>query len=60
MQTKASVKTSSLASVQSRVTAGLCAALLGVFVIWGVGFAQSATLHNAAHDGRHGFSFPCH
>lgn len=38
----------------------LAAALLGVFVIWGAGFAGSAILHNAAHDARHSAAFPCH
>ena len=35
-------------------------ALLGVFLLWGVGFAQPQVLHNAAHDARHAFAFPCH
>jgi cobalt transporter subunit CbtB len=34
--------------------------LLGVFVLFGVGFAGSTTIHNAAHDSRHSFAFPCH
>jgi cobalt transporter subunit CbtB len=34
--------------------------LLGVFVLLGVGFAGSTTIHNAAHDTRHAFAFPCH
>ncbi|MDP7241093.1 MAG: CbtB domain-containing protein [Dehalococcoidia bacterium] len=38
----------------------LVAALLGVFILYGVGFASSQVLHNAAHDGRHAFAFPCH
>jgi cobalt transporter subunit CbtB len=29
-------------------------------VIFGVGFAGPATIHNAAHDVRHAFAFPCH
>jgi cobalt transporter subunit CbtB len=33
---------------------------LGVFVLFGVGFAQPELLHNAAHDTRHAFTFPCH
>jgi cobalt transporter subunit CbtB len=41
-------------------TAALIAGLLGVFILFGVGFAGSATLHNAAHDARHAFAFPCH
>jgi cobalt transporter subunit CbtB len=40
--------------------AALVAALLGLFILYGVGFANPATLHNAAHDTRHAFAFPCH
>jgi cobalt transporter subunit CbtB len=40
--------------------AALVAAFLGVFILYGVGFANPATLHNAAHDTRHAFAFPCH
>lgn len=36
------------------------AALLGVFLIWGVGFSHSTALHNAGHDTRHSNAFPCH
>lgn len=36
------------------------AILLGSFVLFGVGFAGSSVLHNAAHDSRHSFAFPCH
>ena len=36
------------------------ALMLGVFVVFGVGFAQPELLHNAAHDTRHAFTFPCH
>jgi cobalt transporter subunit CbtB len=36
------------------------ALVLGVFVVFGVGFAGSTTIHNAAHDTRHSFAFPCH
>ena len=38
----------------------LMAALLGAFLIWGVGFSPIAALHNAAHDTRHSLAFPCH
>lgn len=38
----------------------LAAALLGLFLIVGAGFAQPRALHDAAHDARHGFGFPCH
>jgi cobalt transporter subunit CbtB len=40
--------------------AAATAAVLGVFVIWGVGFAPIGALHNAAHDTRHSMAFPCH
>ena len=36
------------------------AALLGAFLVWGVGFSPIAALHNAAHDTRHSMAFPCH
>ena len=32
----------------------------GLFLLFGTGFAQSGMLHNAAHDARHAFAFPCH
>ena len=40
--------------------AAAMAALLGAFLIWGVGLSPIAVLHNAAHDTRHSISFPCH
>ena len=36
------------------------AALLGIFIIGGVGFSHIAAVHNAAHDYRHSMAFPCH
>jgi len=42
------------------LTAAVMAAVLGVFVIWGIGFAPIGVLHNAAHDTRHSMAFPCH
>jgi cobalt transporter subunit CbtB len=32
----------------------------GVMLLFVVGFAGPEVLHNAAHDSRHSFSFPCH
>jgi len=40
--------------------AAAMAALLGAFLLWGVGFSHSEVLHNAAHDVRHSLAFPCH
>lgn len=36
------------------------AIVFGVFMVYGVGFAHPTTIHNAAHDARHAFAFPCH
>jgi len=38
----------------------VAACAIGLMVLFGVGFAGSDTLHNAAHDTRHAFNFPCH
>ena len=40
--------------------AAVMAALLGAFLVWGVGFSHTEVLHNAAHDTRHSIGFPCH
>ncbi len=45
---------------QAIVLSAALALMLGVFVLFGVGFAQPELLHNAAHDTRHAFTFPCH
>jgi len=38
----------------------LQAAILGVLVLYGVAFLSMDSVHNAAHDTRHSFAFPCH
>ena len=38
----------------------LGALLIGVYIILGVGFLGTDAIHNAAHDVRHSFAFPCH
>lgn len=38
----------------------ILALLLGAFLLLGTGFAHSEMIHNAAHDARHAFAFPCH
>ena len=40
--------------------AAILAAILGATLIFIAGFAQPQTIHNGAHDTRHGLSFPCH
>jgi cobalt transporter subunit CbtB len=63
------MQTKSLETAHAGVAAGarasaavpaLLAALLGLFLIWGVGFSHLSALHNAAHDTRHSNAFPCH
>ena len=40
--------------------AAFVALLLGVGLVYVVGFSHSDTAHDAAHDTRHSLSFPCH
>jgi cobalt transporter subunit CbtB len=49
-----------IAAVAQHLLPGLLAILLGALLIYGVGFAAPDVIHNAAHDVRHAFSFPCH
>jgi cobalt transporter subunit CbtB len=48
------------ALTQSRAVGVAIALIFGVFMIYGVAFAGADVLHNAAHDVRHVFAFPCH
>lgn len=59
MNTAPETRSVALAPARTLVPAVL-AMLLGGFIIAGVGFAGSEVLHNAAHDSRHSFAFPCH
>jgi cobalt transporter subunit CbtB len=55
------VKTQDVVAASSRkVMPAVVALLFGAFLVIGVGFAHSDTIHNAAHDSRHSFAFPCH
>lgn len=40
--------------------AALVALVLGLGLIYLTGFSHPEVIHNAAHDVRHGLSFPCH
>ena len=55
----ATVQTRSL-SISQRMAIGFASLFLGIVLIFGVGLAQNANLHNAAHDTRHSIGFPCH
>lgn len=58
----------SVKSIESQACVGhlakivpvLCAALLGGVLLYGAGFAQTPSIHGAAHDSRHAANFPCH
>lgn len=56
---KANTTVSSRALANSSVQMA-AAAILGMVVLMGVGFAPMDVAHNAAHDTRHSFAFPCH
>ncbi|NMM45128.1 CbtB-domain containing protein [Rhodospirillaceae bacterium KN72] len=43
-----------------RLGVALAAALFGIFLFLGVGFAHSETIHNSTHDSRHFYAVPCH
>ena len=52
-------------SVQANAKAGLlwqttAAAVLGLTLLFAVGFMPMEAAHNAAHDVRHALAFPCH
>ena len=59
IRSQAQAGTGARARSDTRIAAGL-AALLGLLVLWGVGFSHIPALHNAAHDTRHSMAFPCH
>ena len=48
------------ASGSSAILQRALAALLGLFVVGFVGFAQLEVVHGAGHDYRHSMAFPCH
>lgn len=49
-----------LAGRRAALFPALFAIAFGALLVFGVGFAGSERLHNAAHDSRHSFAFPCH
>ncbi len=48
------------AKTSSALLSALFVAMLGASTLFLSGFAHSQTLHDAAHDVRHGTGFPCH
>ena len=45
---------------KDKIFPALLAGCFGLVILYGVGFAPTMQLHNAAHDGRHSAAFPCH
>jgi cobalt transporter subunit CbtB len=43
-----------------RTRSAAAALILGLGLIFVVGFAPLSAIHNAAHDARHAAAFPCH
>jgi cobalt transporter subunit CbtB len=43
-----------------RMTAAICASILGACLVYFAGFSHIEAVHNAAHDTRHSAAFPCH
>ena len=61
MQSQSIARPLAHADVRSASLAqAIMAAMLGIFLIWGVGFSPIMAVHNAAHDTRHSSGFPCH
>ncbi len=49
-----------VANVQPLVTQFAGLIILGLVILYGVGFANMDIVHSVAHDARHAFAFPCH
>ena len=52
--------TKSISKTISKPFQLVSALLLGIVILYGVGFTQTSVAHNAAHDMRHSQGFPCH
>jgi len=51
---------STTATLSQRLTAAICASILGASLVYFAGFSHIEAVHNAAHDTRHSAAFPCH
>ncbi|WP_442107313.1 CbtB domain-containing protein [Pseudomonas sp. NUPR-001] len=47
-------------TLAQRLTAAVCASILGLCLVYFAGFSRIEAVHNAAHDTRHSAAFPCH
>ncbi|WP_223524753.1 CbtB domain-containing protein [Pseudomonas sp. A-B-26] len=58
--TGSSSTASSTTTLTQRLTAAVCASILGACLVYFAGFSHIEAVHNAAHDTRHSSAFPCH
>lgn len=58
--TTATLRAATVATTISKPLQLVAAFLLGAVILYGAGFVQTSTAHNAAHDMRHSTGFPCH
>jgi len=56
----AAAATTGIVGVSSRLGQAGLLALAGLALVFLAGFAHPELVHNAAHDARHAFAFPCH
>ncbi|MEO3429491.1 CbtB domain-containing protein [Pelagibius sp. CAU 1746] len=60
MQTATQSATQTSSFSQSRRMIAAATLAFGLGLVFLSGFANSAVVHNAAHDARHAMAFPCH
>ena len=54
------MNTTTKTAAPSLLAPAFALALIGLSAMFVAGVAQSATMHDAAHDMRHATGFPCH
>jgi cobalt transporter subunit CbtB len=54
------ISTASTTATQTGILPAAATFISGLALIFVVGFAPMAEVHNAAHDTRHSAAFPCH
>lgn len=60
MVARQSLTENSAAGLREAIMPVVVALVFGGFFVFAAGFAGPEAIHNAAHDSRHAFTFPCH
>jgi cobalt transporter subunit CbtB len=60
IDTLTTTSTKAVSGAAAVLLPAVLAILLGAVLVYGIGFASPMAVHNAAHDARHAFAFPCH